>query len=59
MPKTTVAATAAHARKTADRDIDDPAKLAHAARIIRAALAGGRLTLADLQPNDAPSSDSA
>jgi hypothetical protein len=36
-------------RNAADRAVDDPAQLAQAARIVRAALARQRLTLADVQ----------
>jgi hypothetical protein len=48
-------ASAAHARDThqrnaAHRAVDDPAKLAAAARIVRAALARKRLALTDLTP---------
>jgi hypothetical protein len=35
--------------QTANRAVDDPAKLARAARIVRAALARNALTLADLE----------
>lgn len=37
-------------RQVAIRAIDDPVKLAKAARIVRAALERNRLTLADLDP---------
>jgi hypothetical protein len=48
-------AQAAHARKvlivqSAHRAVDDPAVLARAARIVRAALARKVITLADLTP---------
>jgi hypothetical protein len=46
----TAAATAEHTRRAAHRAIDDPAKLARAARIVRAALARRKLTLAELTP---------
>lgn len=42
-------------KRPAQRAIDDPVKLAHAARIVRAALARQRITLADLTPLSAPS----
>lgn len=41
-------ATAEHQRRAAIRAIDDPATLARAARIVRAAIERGRLTAADL-----------
>jgi hypothetical protein len=44
----TAAATEEHMRRAAIRALDDPAQLARAARIVRAALARQRLTLADL-----------
>ncbi|WP_030443145.1 hypothetical protein [Actinoplanes subtropicus] len=44
----TAAATEARKRKTAVRAIDDPAKLARAARIVRAALASDRITIDEL-----------
>lgn len=50
----TAAATEAAQRWHAERAIDDPTKLARAARIVRAALARQRLTLADLTPLDPP-----
>lgn len=46
----TAAATEAHLRNSAHRAVDDPAQLARAARIVRAALARQRLTLSDLTP---------
>ena len=45
----TRAATNAHMRNSALRAVDDPAELARAARIVRAALARRVLTPADLQ----------
>jgi hypothetical protein len=45
----TEAATNEHMRRSALRLVDDPAELAKAARIIRAALERGRLTPDDLQ----------
>jgi hypothetical protein len=47
-------ATAERLRRAAHRAIDDPVKLARAARIIRAALDRDRITLADLTPLPAP-----
>lgn len=44
----TAAATAATQQYAAERAIDDPAKLARAARIVRTALARGRLSVEDL-----------
>lgn len=60
----TTAATAGHMRASALRAVDDPATLNRAARIIRAALARQRLTLADLQgdivqPSDLPGGEAA
>jgi hypothetical protein len=50
----TAPATEAVQRYAAERAIDDPAKLARAARIVRAALARKRLTLDELTaPSDA------
>lgn len=46
----TSAATEAHKRNAAHRAVDDPAQLARAARIVRAALARQRLTLDELTP---------
>lgn len=43
----------------ADRAIDDPAKLARAARIVRTALARQRLTLADITGDPAQHTDRA
>jgi hypothetical protein len=48
----TDAATAAVKRNAAFRATDDPLKLERAARIVRAALARKRLTLADLVSAD-------
>lgn len=45
----TAAATEAVKQYAAERAVDDPVKLARAARIVRAALARRALTLADLQ----------
>jgi hypothetical protein len=50
MPSRTAAATAARLRNQANRAVDHPAKLARAARIVRAALARRKLTVADLTP---------
>lgn len=50
----TAPARAEHERRAAERAVDDPAKLARAARIVRAALARQRLTLADLTGPDTP-----
>jgi hypothetical protein len=44
-------------RLAANRAVDDPAQLARAARIIRAALERQRLTLDDLVPPTTPDSD--
>jgi hypothetical protein len=44
-------------RRAANRAVDDPAQLARAARIVRAALARQRLTLDDLTPPATPDSD--
>jgi hypothetical protein len=46
----TDAATIEHMRRSAHRAVDDPAQLARAARIVRAALARRKLTVADLTP---------
>lgn len=46
----TSAATEAVQQYAAERAIDDPAKLARAARIVRLALARKRLTLDELTP---------
>jgi hypothetical protein len=48
----TAAATATVQRHAAERAIDDPAKLARAARIVRLALERQRLTLDELLPTD-------
>jgi hypothetical protein len=45
----TEAATNEHMRRSARRAVEDPAQLAKAARIVRAALERGRLTPDDLQ----------
>jgi hypothetical protein len=50
----TANATEKNKQNAADRAIDDPAKLARAARIVRTALARGRLSLTDL--TDGPAS---
>jgi hypothetical protein len=47
----TAAATKEHLRRSARRAVDDPAQLARAARIVRAALERQRLSLADLVPD--------
>lgn len=44
----TAAARAAHLNQAAQRAIDDPVKLARAARIVRAAIERRRLRLADI-----------
>jgi hypothetical protein len=46
----TTAATEAHSVNAAHRAVDDRATLARAARIVRAALARERLTIAELTP---------
>lgn len=46
----TVKARQEHQRNAAHRAVDDPAQLARAARIVRAALARKRLSLAELTP---------
>ena len=51
MPST-AAATAKRLQNQANRAVDDPAKLARAARIVRAALARKRLTLNELTHPD-------
>lgn len=53
----TAAATEAVQQYAAERAVDDPAKLAKAARIVRAALARQRLTLADLRPTEGGAGD--
>ena len=47
------AATAAHLANAANRAVDDPVALARAARIVRAALARQKITLADVLPEPA------
>jgi hypothetical protein len=49
VPANTKPARAALLRKAALRAVDDPPTLARSARIVRAALSRGRLTLDDLQ----------
>jgi hypothetical protein len=46
----TAKAREVHVTRSAHRAVDDPAKLAKAARIVRAALSRNQLTLADLTP---------
>lgn len=46
----TAPARAAHELRAAERAVDDPVKLARAARIVRAALARRVLTVEDLTP---------
>lgn len=53
-PGFTAAATAAHMERAVERALDDPAKLARAARIVRAALARKRLTVEDISPAAGP-----
>lgn len=48
-PSRTAAATAAVQQHAAERAIDDPAKLAKAARVVRLALERQRLSLDDLR----------
>jgi hypothetical protein len=48
----TAAAIAAVKQYAAERAVDDPAKLARAARIVRVALARQRLAMTDLLPPD-------
>ncbi|MGH3521954.1 MAG: hypothetical protein ACRDU4_03780 [Mycobacterium sp.] len=50
MPSDMRRATEAHQTHAAHRAVDDPAQLARAARIVRAALARKGLSLADLTP---------
>lgn len=52
MDSRTGPATAAVQQYAAERAIDDPAKLAKAARIVRIALERKRLKLADLLPDE-------
>lgn len=64
MPRNINTARAAHLRQAAERAVDDPVKLASAARIVRAALARQRLTEDDLhgdvvQPTDLMRGDAA
>lgn len=47
----TAAATEAAKQYQANLAVDDPVKLARAARIVRAALARRKLTIADLAPD--------
>jgi hypothetical protein len=47
-------AQAAHLSRAANRAVDDPAELARAARIVRAALERRRLTIGDVQPASEP-----
>lgn len=56
MPRT-AAATAGHMRAAAIRAVDDPAQLAKAARIVRAALARQVLTEDDLRGEIVQSAD--
>lgn len=49
-PLRTTAATEQHKVNAAHRAVDDPAQLARAARIVRAALTRRKLALADLTP---------
>ena len=53
----TDAATAGHMRRSALRAVDDPAQLAKAARIVRAALARRALTPRDLAGDIVHASD--
>jgi hypothetical protein len=46
----TAKARETHVTRAAHRAVDDPAQLARAARIVRAALARRKLTLAELTP---------
>lgn len=48
----TAAATEAAAQAHAERAIDDPAKLAWAARVMRTAIARGRATVKDVTADD-------
>lgn len=50
-PVRTAAATEANRQHAAERWVDDPARLARAARIVRTALARKKLSLADLEPD--------
>jgi hypothetical protein len=49
-PGRTAKATETHMRNAAIRAVDDPVKLAWAARVITTALERGRINLADLTP---------
>lgn len=49
-----VAATEAHMHNAALRAVDDPAKLARAARIVRVALDRRLLTIEDIAPTGGP-----
>ena len=49
------AAQAAQQRNAANRAVDDPVALARAARIVRVALERGKLTPADILPDEQPS----
>lgn len=51
--KSTSAATQEHMRRAAHRAVDDPAELARAARIVRAALARKRITIEELTASSA------
>ncbi len=53
----TAAATEAVQHYAAERAIDDPVKLARAARIVRLALARKRLKLADLASSTCPADE--
>jgi hypothetical protein len=55
----TAAATEARLRNQANRAVDDPVKLARAARIVRAALVRRKLTIDDLTPLPAPDGEAA
>lgn len=48
----TAAAIETHKQRAAERAVDDPIKLARAARIVRTALARQVLTVDDLRPAD-------
>lgn len=50
-PVRTAAATEAVQQYAAERAVDDPVKLARAARIVRAALARRKLSVDDLTPS--------
>ena len=53
-PPRTAKARATHMQRAAERALDDPVTLERAARIMRTALARGRITLADLEPGPEP-----